>query len=155
MQRCKTDISYFGEYKITEFNTSKWIILSSFSYLIPFYYSYIYKIYFYCFLSLITILFSINYWRNPILSLRRDLDIFIVKYNFILFFFNKLYYVKNNLQLMIIDIFLYFAISFYFKEEYFYYLNNNCWFIYHMLFHFITSLIQLFILFSYPVAIIN
>ena len=56
-----------------------WLFYSCQLSLISVYYAFIYKLYFFTFVSLCVLLTSVNYWRKPMLGFRRYLDIITVQ----------------------------------------------------------------------------
>ena len=120
--------------------------MSSFFFLIPSIYAYVNSLYFFFILSLFTSLISANYWRNPINSWRRNMDLIFSKIAFVIFLPNAIIYVSYTPYLITgyfgLVILLY---CFYLSEKLFKLQNNN-WYKYHMLFHFIVMYEQLIVL---------
>jgi len=77
-----TKIFKMDQRKRANWEQSKWICLSSLLFLIPAYYSYRIRYYHYSFILILITIVSINYWRNPLYSLRRTMDyILAVSFN--------------------------------------------------------------------------
>jgi hypothetical protein len=120
------------------------LVYSSTLFLIPSIYSFIKNLYLYCLVSFITSIVSIIYWINPINGLRRNIDLFISKISFFIYFISGCIYLK--------EIYLLFGIIGCILILLFYYLScinyNSIWFIYHMLFHIFVVFIQMIILYK-------
>jgi len=116
----------------------KCLTISSLFFLIPSIYAGIYYIYSLSVLSIITTIISINYWREPKLGWRRDMDLIFAKISFVIYFF----YGLHNIQNMILcnnALTLYFSIVmiivFYNLSNYFWISNNANWLYFHIIFH--------------------
>jgi hypothetical protein len=70
-------------YVLSNKKHSNLLFFSSFLFLISSIVSFIYSIYDYCFLLCCLFFTSVNYWRKPTLSLRRNIDIFCAIFSFI------------------------------------------------------------------------
>jgi hypothetical protein len=131
---------------IVKYEHSKWLVLSSLFFLIPSIYAYVNNLYYFSILSLFTSLISANYWRNPIHSWRRNMDLVFSKLSFIIYLPNGIIYVSYTPYLITgyfgLVILLY---SFYLSGK-LYQLQNNNWYKYHMLFHFMVMYEQLIVL---------
>jgi hypothetical protein len=124
-------------YVLSNKKHSNLLFSSSFLFLISSIISFIYNIYDYSFLLCCLFFTSVNYWRKPTLSLRRNIDICCVivsciYHNYTLF--------SNNINIISI-IFFYIGISFYFLAIFF---SKNkkilMSVISHMLLHFFTNI---------------
>lgn len=84
----------FEETYIALWQHSKWLVLSSFFFIIPSIYAYNNQLYNHSILLLFTSLISANYWRKATYSWRRNLDLIFAKISFITFVYNGIIYVK-------------------------------------------------------------
>ena len=123
-------------YVLSNKKHSNLLFSSSFLFLISCILSFIYNIYDYCFLLFCLFFTSINYWRKPTLSLRRNIDICCA---IVSFTYHK-YTLFSNINIISI-ICLYIGISFYFFGIF---LSRNekifMSVVSHMLFHFFTNM---------------
>lgn len=133
---------------IADWNTSRWLVLSSFFFIFPSIYAYYNFLYFFSGLLFLTSIISANFWRNATHSWRRDLDLFFSKFAFIIFTYNGIIYIKNPLYLIIaysslVSIFY----SYYFSGRW---LNKKMvnWWKFHFLFHILLTIEQMIILHS-------
>ena len=96
---------------------------------------------FYCnlpFLTLIaagTSIISANFWRNPILGIRRDLDLVYSKISFCIFFCNGVYYVRSLPYILIFYPGLGCMIWSFYTSNATYYMKKEYWWKYHLIFH--------------------
>jgi len=86
--------------KRADWNESKWVCLSSLLFLVPAYYSYCLFYYHYTFLTILAILFSINYWRDPLYSWRRTIDCVYAICFFIWITFLAIIYIRKTFLLI-------------------------------------------------------
>jgi hypothetical protein len=125
---------------------SKWLVLSSFAFLIPSVYAFVFKLYFYFFLLLFTSLVSANYWRKANYSWRRNMDLIVAKVSFIIFFYNGIFYVRYLPYMIIGYPLLVILIYFYYKSGKLLQMKNENWYTYHFLFHITTMCVQMIII---------
>jgi hypothetical protein len=112
---------------------------------VPCIYAYYYKLYFYSILLLITAIISVNFWRKPTYSWRRNLDLIYTAILFIIFLTTGLMYVNYIPYIILASIGLIIAFYVYkFADK----LINKHWYTYHILFHFIAMLGFLLVLYS-------
>ena len=125
----------------------KYLFISSFCMLIASIISYIkqdvYKLVYY------TILFltSINFWRDPIYGIRRNMDLCIV-YLGVLFTLTQLYSLKNDFYMYCILSMCLCCLVFFIMEFICVKCLSNKWVIFHMTLHLYASLLVIFILFE-------
>lgn len=130
-----TDENYTHNELLTEFNESKWLVLSSLFFMAPAIYAYNYGLYIPALIQFIASILSANYWRNATYTWRRKLDHFFAKVTFIYFLLYGILYVKNissticGYVLIPIIIYLYYLSC---KNDD---AKQKCWIKYHMLFH--------------------
>jgi len=131
---------------IASWDESKWLVLSSFSFIIPSLFAYYKNLYLYALLLLSTTVMSINYWRKAKYSIRRTLDFIFSKLTFIVFFYNGIRYVRYTPYLITgYPLSIAFIYCYYLSGKK-YSLNHTDWVIYHSLFHYIVVYEQLIIL---------
>ena len=131
---------------IAHWQHTKWLVLSSFFFIIPATYSFVNKLYSYFILLFCTSLISANYWRKATYSWRRNLDLVFAKISFFIFVSNGIIHVRT----------LHYVISGYSSLVallYCYYLSgkllqlkNNNWYKYHFIFQFIITCEQMIVL---------
>ena len=74
---------FMSEYEVLPFKYSRWLLLSSACLLIPPIASFQLERYDSGMIYSIVYMSAVNYWRKPIYVLRRDIDIIVVRINFI------------------------------------------------------------------------
>jgi len=116
---------------------SNLLFCSSFLFFVNSIISYMFEIYDYCYLLFCLFLTSINYWRKPTLSLRRNIDIFFAIFSFM---YHKYSMLNDVYNYAIPIILLYSGIIFYLIGVYIskdkMYLSVIC----HILLHICTNI---------------
>ena len=136
-----------NELYIDTWDQTKWLVLSSFSFMVPSVYAYIHKMYFYSVLLLLTSLVSANYWRKAIAnSWRRYMDLVLAKISFIVFLSNGIIYVKRFDYIITGYSGLILLVYSYLLACKLWTAKQNNWYMYHALFHLIMMYEQLIIL---------
>jgi hypothetical protein len=79
---------------VIEWDQSKWLVVSSFFFLLPSLYAFYNNLHFHSLLLVTTSLVSANYWRKACISWRRDLDLIFSKISFVVFFHNGVMYIE-------------------------------------------------------------
>lgn len=135
-----------NEIYIANWEDSKWLVLSSFFFIVPSTYAFINTMYAHSILLFFTSLVSANYWRKATYSWRRNMDLIFAKVSFIVFISNGIFYVRT----------LHYIIPGYtglLLLAYCYYLSgrlselkSNNWYKYHFIFHFILACEQTIII---------
>jgi hypothetical protein len=124
------------------------LLLSTSLFIIPTIYGYYNKKYALSAMSLISMLASMNYWRNPISGTRQNTDLVIGKLAGVVYFF----YGYNNVHSIIFRIFGYtngfFMISLYNASCILHVLKSDSWEYYHMMFHISTVIGKMIVLSS-------
>lgn len=126
-------------------DSTNYLVLSSFSFLIPGLYAYIYRLYFYCLVCFFTSMISANYWRKPTYSWRRDLDLVFSKVSFIVFAYNGITrvvyipYLFSGYSLLVLSLYCFYLSNKNTNE-------NKNWVFYHSMFHYTIMVKQLIIL---------
>ena len=103
----------------------------------------IYKFIYY----IILFLTSINFWREPINGIRRNIDISVV-YLGVIFTMSQLYLLKNDFYMYCVVSMVFCCLIFYIIEFICVKYNSNKWIIFHMTLHLYASLLVVFILFD-------
>ena len=125
---------------------TRWLVLSSFFFIIPATYAYINNLYMHSILLGVTSLISANYWRKATYSLRRNIDLVFAKISFIVFvshgvfYVRKIYYVIFGYSGLVVLLYCYYLSGKLLE------LNNNNWYKYHFIFHFIMTYEQMIII---------
>ena len=147
------DMTVDYNHKGPEWRQTKWIVLSSTSFLGPSIYGYIQEEYIISYTLCCASLISMNYWRNANYSWRRIIDRLFAKFAFIVLFTNCIWYVRGKLLLINCYTFLVLFV-------YCYYMsnklgettnnklpNNELWWKYHIVFHLLMSYDQMIIIY--------
>ena len=123
-----------------------YMIISSCFFLYPVYYGLSYQIYSHSLLLLICSLVSVNYWRNPIVSTRRDVDLVMSNITMIDYTIRGFLYVNNPLWFIIgltngsIIVYTYYTSTTIFNKK------LPHWWQYHILFHLFCAINQTLVL---------
>jgi hypothetical protein len=138
-----------NETYIATWEQSKWLVLSSFLFMIPSIYAYLHNLYFYSVLLSTTSIVSANYWRKALAnSWRRNMDLALAKVSFIIFLSNGIIYVKKIEYIitgysgLVILVYCYLLAGNLWKAK------QSSWYIFHVFFHFIIMYEQLIIIHS-------
>jgi hypothetical protein len=131
---------------IAYWNHTKYLVLSSFFFMIPATYAFIHNLYLYSILLFCTSFISANYWRKATYSWRRNMDLIFAKFSFIIFVSNGIFYVKTLHYIILGYSGLIILIYFYYLSGKLLELKKNNWYKYHFLFHFIMMFEQLIII---------
>jgi hypothetical protein len=125
----------------------KYLLCSSFfmlfAIIISFIKNDIYKFIYY----IILFLTSINFWREPINGIRRNIDISVV-YLGVIFTITQLCLLKNDFYMYCVVSMVFCCLIFYIIEFICVKYNSNKWIIFHMTLHLYASLLVVFILFD-------
>lgn len=117
------------------FEETKWLVMSSCTFLIPAVYAFVSSLYLYGCVSLFTMLFSINHWRDAEDGIRRAVDCHAARICFVVFFVSGCIYCRDiylyvyGIPITIITVAL-FLISNHLSIQ-----GYNRWYFAHMLFH--------------------
>jgi hypothetical protein len=139
-------IFFEDENYIAEWNHTRWLVLSSFLFLIPSTYALYNKLYSFSLLLLFTSLISANFWRKATYSWRRNLDLFFSKISFTVFVYNGIFYIKYTPYLIYGYSTLILLLYCYYKSNQLHKIKNIYWYKYHILFHFFLCTNQFLIL---------
>ena len=119
--------------------SSKWLVLSSCTFLIPAVRAFHHSFYLYSMISLCTTLFSINHWRRAECGLRRRMDRVVARGAFIVYVFTG-YMHLNPLDSSVC---LFPICLCYWLACVLSYNNYSCWVVMHFLFHLCTTIAKL------------
>lgn len=120
---------------IAEWRHTKWITLSSFSFMIPAVAAFYHKMYDHTIILFLTSIISANYWRNATYSWRRNLDLIFAKISFIFYVYNGVKYVNTISDMifgyggLVLIIVLYYLSGELLKKK------NERWYECHVCFH--------------------
>jgi hypothetical protein len=126
---------------------SKFLFYSSFSMLISAIISIMVNDLYVSIYLLLLFLTSINYWRRPEYGLRRNIDMFVVKFGIFTVFY-QVCLLKNELCRFIFLSIAFCSTIFYIIEHILSYYNSLKWVIFHMTIHLYMSLAVLFVVFN-------
>jgi hypothetical protein len=132
--------------KLSRCKEAKYMVFSSCFFLYPIYHGLCCQIYGHSILLFVCFLASVNYWRNPVLSLRRDIDIIISKLTMIVYIVNAFRFVRQPIYVifgfpnMVLFLYVFRVSTLLFNE------NKTYWWKYHILFHFLCSFNQYILL---------
>ena len=121
---------------IVEWQTSRWLVSSSFLFTIPSLYAFYLHLYFFSGLLLITSVISANHWREALfVSWRRSMDRFVAKLSFILFMVHGVMYIRYVPYMLIGYMNLVAIVYCYRQSDNLYLERSPNWYKYHMMFH--------------------
>jgi hypothetical protein len=144
-----TTINTLKEEYVAAFATweyTRWLVASSFFFMVPSGYAYYNQFYFNSYVLLLTSLISANYWRNATYSWRRTVDLIFAKVSFCIFLVDWIKHVTNY-NMMLVGVFCAgcMGASYYLAGRLSKQKNAN-WYKYHAAFHFSTMISQLIVL---------
>lgn len=134
------------EIYIAYWEETKWLVLSSYFFIIPSYYAYINKLYLHSIILFLTSVISVNYWKKATYSWRRNMDLIFSKFSFIVFVSNGIFYVRRLHYVIIGYSGLIFLLYFYYLSIKLSELKNNNWYKYHFGFYLIMTFEQIIII---------
>ena len=116
------------------------LVFSSFLFLIPVFYGIYLSCYFQSMLAFFTFLCSVNYWRNPVIGWKKDLDIYVASFCFINIFYHVWYYIVPPISYLsfylIGQSYILYQISCLLHAK-----NIQCWYMFHILMHIIVVIV--------------
>ena len=127
---------------------SNLLVITSCFFLIPGYYAFTIRFYYYAVLSFITTAVSINYWRHAADDYCRTSDMIIARLSFTIYFLYGCLFLKDSNLLVIgivgcLSIMLSYALS-----TRYWYRDESIWVVYHMLFHLSVACEQFLVLYT-------
>ena len=133
---------------IAHWQHTKWLVLSSFFFIIPATYAFINNLYAHFILLLFTSLISANYWRKATYSWRRNMDLIFAKISFFVFLSQGVFYVRTIHYIIPGYTGLLLLLYCYRLSGLLLQLKNDNWYKYHFIFHFIMTYEQMIIIVS-------
>ena len=133
---------------IAHWEHTKWLVLSSFFFIIPATYAFINNLYAHFILLLFTSLISANYWRKATYSWRRNMDLIFAKISFFVFLSQGVFYVRTIHYIIPGYTGLLLLLYCYRLSGLLLQLKNDNWYKYHFIFHFIMTYEQMIIIVS-------
>ena len=124
------------------------LLLSSSMFIIPTVYGYYNKKYTLSTITLISMLASMNYWRNPVSGTRQNVDVVISKISGTLYVFYGYNYLHNNIFRIFGYVNGFFMISLYNTSCILYALKSDAWEYYHIMFHISTVIGKMIVLYG-------
>ena len=124
-----------GNNLLVPWHESKWLVASSFFFLLPALYAGYYQLYFYSFLLMTASFVSANYWRKATNSWRRTMDLILSKIIFVVFYLKGLFavtYFPYVLSIYVVGPLVGFFII---QSNLLWEKKNKHWVKYHFLFH--------------------
>ena len=131
---------------IAHWDQTKWLVLSSFFFIIPAKYAYVNNLHSYSIILLFTSLISANYWRKATYSWRRNMDLMFAKVSFSIFVSNGIFYVRTLNYVIPGYTGLIVLLYFYYLSTKLLQMKNNNWYKYHFGFHLIMTFEQIIII---------
>lgn len=99
-------------------------------------------------LSVLTSIASINYWRNPMNNWRRWTDLIVAKLSFIVYFINGITNIRNFHILVIGWLNTMLLMYCYYNANSKWIVQNKSWIYYHMAFHLFVASGQLIVIYG-------
>ena len=134
------------ETEIAPYSETKYLITSSFFFMLPSYYAYSINERIISLLVCITSIISANYWRKSTYSIRRNLDLLMSKIMLAIFSYKMTNDVTGINYMVIIYPSTLIIVYNYNKSKNLQMVRNSKWYIYHMCNHMIMSVSQCIIL---------
>ena len=136
---------YAPDEYVAPFSQTKYLVLSSLFFFMVSIYGFINNQLLYAIICLVTSITSMHFWRDATYSYRRCMDLIIARMSFITFLLSGCYYTSQNNHnslLCIWYIVVLLSIYYYYMSHKIHNINrsqNNKWYKYHAMFHFICS----------------
>ena len=133
---------------VAQIEQTKWLVISSLLMILPSIYSFIYGLYFFTTLIILTSFISAFFWMQATCSWRRNTDLIFAKISFIIFLYNGINNINTPFCIIsgysLLCILLY---CYYLSEKLLYEKNKN-WMKYHFIFHLLLVFEMFIILYS-------
>jgi hypothetical protein len=139
-----------GDIYIAKWDTTKYIVGSSWTFCIPAIYAYYRHFYVNTALLIITSIISANYWRKATYSWRRDLDLVYSKFVFTVFVSQGIYHVRYTPYIIVSYPLMGTLIYFFYLSGKYYAINHSDWYRYHVAFHILMTCELFMIINSIP-----
>jgi len=131
--------NYKSNQELVKWHQSKWLVLSSLSFLPTVYKSYLQKYYYLSGGLFIVTFSSMNYWRKATNGWRRQIDFFTSKTMALYMFYNGIQYIDMNSLAGVYFTICVMFIYCYNRSNQLYLLQNENWMYYHIFFHILGS----------------
>jgi hypothetical protein len=135
---------------IAEWDETKWIVGSSWTFCIPAVYAYTRQFYINSVLLVITSIISANFWRKATYSWRRNLDLVYAKFVFVVFVSQGVYYVRYIPYFIVSYPLMGTLIYCYYLSEKYHKIKYPYWYRYHVAFHLMMTCELFMIIDSLP-----
>jgi hypothetical protein len=140
---------------VAPFKVTKWLMLSSMSFLIPAIYGFYSHSYGYTLISTTIFICSVNFWRDARHGMRRTIDIYVAHTGALLYIINGIYvlHIKANINMTHLMYIIYptgctiYAMNHISTKRYYAYINKHYWLKYHMIFHILCGLGQCIVIY--------
>jgi hypothetical protein len=109
------------------------LVVSSLFFLVPSVYAGTHHVYSLSLLSAVTSAISINYWRDPCVGWRRNMDLMFAKISFVVYFLCGLYNIPKNENMLYFSVII--IATCYGISNYFWIQKIRYWVYVHMIFH--------------------
>ena len=147
---------------VAPFKLTKWLLLSSTSFIIPSIYGFYKHTYGYAVLSTTILICSLNFWRDAKYGMRRNIDVCVAHSGALIYTINALHilyklHIKTNSNISFIPYFTYglypifctiFGMHIIAENRYTIFPNTHYWVKYHMIFHVFCALGQSLTIYS-------
>jgi len=124
-----------------------WLLGTTSTFIFPILYSYRKKKYILCFSTVLALVGSLNYWKNPSITYNRNIDFITSRLSLI----SYVYFGYTTIYKLYPSMLGYFNLSMIYRLYYLsckkYLLNDSVWIYYHMLFHLYTTLSKMYVIY--------
>lgn len=129
------------------FEETKWLVMSSMTFLIPAAYAFASSLYLYGCVSLFTSLLSMNHWRNAEDGVRRAIDCYGAYICFVVFVLSGCIYCRG-IYLYIAGVIISIIIGFFLMSDYLSIQHHHRWYVAHIFFHLFVTIGECLIIYS-------
>ena len=131
---------------IAPFCQTRYLVVSSFFFIIPATYACVHNLYLYSLLLGLTTIISANYWRKATYSWRRNMDLIFSKVSFAIYIYNGIKY-SHSIKDLIEGLIRLMIMVYYFRVSgELFKIKDDSWYKYHVVFHILIALEQMRIL---------
>ena len=131
---------------ILPWQTAKYLTMTSALFFTSAIYSYYCRLYFLAGISALTSFISVNFWRKPEPSLRREIDLIYSKLSFMIYFYNGVVYVRSLPYMLVFYPGLGVMLCCFYLSNQRYSQKKDDWWKYHFCFHLMVLVTQLAII---------
>ena len=123
-----------------QWETTRWLVLSSFSFLFPAIYAFRTRQYVMFIVTMMNFFFSINFWRKATNSWRKTIDVLHARVSIIVLVYNGILYIRE-IPLILNSVYGLVSMTYcYWNSEKCVIQKRPVWYQYHMMFHVFISL---------------